>query len=117
MARVARYSPKARSLRQQVAHEQKRRSYIFFAVIAIALAYLSYNLVFSDMGLVKYLELKKNKSKLETEITRVGKENKAISEQVNALKKDPYFIEKYAREEYGMAKRDEFIFQYKNSDK
>ena len=81
------------------------------------MAYLSYNLVFGDMGLIKYLELKKNKSRLETEISQVGKENKALGEQVNSLKKDPYFIEKYAREEYGMAKPDEFIFQYKKNDK
>ena len=117
MARVARYSPKARGLRQQVAREQKRRTYIFFVFIAAALAYLSYNLVFGDMGFVKYLELNRNKARLEAEISSVGKENKALGEQVNALKKDPYFIEKYAREEYGMAKRDEFIFQYKNKDK
>jgi len=68
------------------------------------MAYLSYNLVFGDMGLIKYLELKKNRGRLESEISQVGKENKALGQQVNSLKKDPYFIEKYAREEYGMAK-------------
>jgi cell division protein FtsB len=117
MARVARYSAKTRGLRQQVTGEQRKRTYIFFAGVAVALAYLSYNLVFGDMGLIKYLELKKNKSRLESEISQVGKENRTVSEQVNSLKKDPYFIEKYAREEYGMAKPDEFIFQYKKNDK
>ena len=81
------------------------------------MAYLSYALVFGDMGLVKYMELNKNKARLEKEISQVSKDNKSLSEQVSALKKDPYFIEKYAREEYGMAKRDEFIFQYKKADK
>lgn len=117
MTRVAKYSTKTRGLRQQITREQRKRTYIFFAFVAVALAYLSYNLVFGDMGLIKYLELKKNKSRLENEISQVGKENKALGEQVNQLKKDPYFIEKYAREEYGMAKPDEFIFQYKKNDK
>lgn len=117
MARVAKYGAKTQGLRQQVTREQKKRTYIFFACITVALAYLSYNLVFGDMGLIKYLELRKNKDRLETEISQVGKENKALGEQVNSLKKDPYFIEKYAREEYGMAKPDEFIFQYKKNDK
>src|SRR5512135_1526648 len=100
MARVAKYSTKPRGLRQQVTREQKKRTYIFFVFAAVALAYLSYALIFGDMGLIKYLELKKNKSRLESEISRAGKENEALGEQVNSLKKDPYFIEKYAREEY-----------------
>ncbi len=83
----------------------------------MAIAYLSYNLVFGEMGLLKYIELKKNKQRLESDITRINRENKAMSEQVNALKKDPYYIEKYAREEYGLAKPDEFIFQFKKDDK
>jgi cell division protein FtsB len=117
MARVAKYSTKTRGMRQQITAEQRKRTYIFFACIAIAMAYLCYNLVFGDMGLIKYLELRKNKGRLESEISQVSKENGALGEQVNSLKKDPYFIEKYAREEYGMAKPDEFIFQYKKNDK
>ncbi|MGO9380156.1 MAG: FtsB family cell division protein [Dissulfurispiraceae bacterium] len=117
MARVAKYSSKTRGLRQQITHEQRNRTYIFFACVSVALAYLCYNLVFGDMGLIKYWELKKNKVRIESEISQVSNENRTLSEQVNSLKKDPYFIEKYAREEYGMAKPDEFIFQYKKNDK
>lgn len=106
-----------RGLRQQVSREQKRRTYIFFAAMIAALAYLSYNLLFGEMGVIKYLELRQNKQRLDTEISRIDKENKALNEQVNALKKDPYYIEKYAREEYGLAKPDEFIFQFKKDEK
>ena len=69
------------------------------------------------MGVIKYIELRQNKKRLESEIMRIDKENKALNVQVNSLKKDPYYIEKYAREEYGLAKPDEFIFQFKNNDK
>lgn len=117
MARVAKYSTKKRGLRQQVTHEQRNRTYIFFACVSVAAAYLCYNMVFGDMGLIKYFELKTNKVRIENEISRINKENKTLGEQVSELRKDPYFIEKYAREEYGMAKPDEFIFQYKKDDK
>ena len=117
MARVARYSAKTRGLRQQVTREQRKQTYIFLAFMAVALAYLCYTLVFGDMGLIKYLELNRNKSRIENEISKVNRENKALSEQVNSLKKDPYFIEKFAREEYGMAKPNEIIFQYNKNDK
>ena len=116
MARAAKNMVKTRGLRQQVSREQKRRTYIFFACVLAAMAYLSYNLMFGDMGVIKYFELRHNKKRLETELTRINKENKALSEQVNSLRKDPYYIEKYAREEYGLAKPDEFIFQFKKNE-
>ena len=117
MARIAKKTVKTRGLRQQVSLEQRKRTYIFFACILLTMAYLSYNLVFGDMGVIKYFELRQNKKRLEIELTRIDKENKALTEQVNSLRKDPYYIEKYAREEYGLAKPGEFIFQFKNDDK
>jgi cell division protein FtsB len=117
MARIANNNLRTRGLRQQVSREQRKRNYVFFCIIFVALAYLSYNLIFGEMGLLKYMELKKNKQRLESDIARIQKENKNMSEQVNSLKKDPYYIEKYAREEYGLAKPDEFIFQFKKDDK
>jgi cell division protein FtsB len=117
MPKVARGKIKTRGMREQVSREQRKRTYIFFACIALALAYLSYNLMFGEMGVIKYIEIKHNKTRLDGEITRIDKENKALNIQVNSLKKDPYYIEKYAREEYGLAKPGEFIFQFKNDDK
>jgi cell division protein FtsB len=117
MPKVAKGKTKTRGLREQVSREQRRRTCIFFACVALALAYLSYILMFGDMGVIKYIELKQNKMRLEGEITRINQENKALNVQVNSLIKDPYYIEKYAREEYGLAKPGEFIFQFKNDDK
>jgi len=117
MPKVAKGKIKTRGLRGQVAREQRRRTYIFFVCVILALAYLSYNLMFGEMGVIKYIELRQNKKRLDSEITRINRENKALNIQVNSLKKDPYYIEKYAREEYGLAKPGEFIFQFKNDDK
>jgi cell division protein FtsB len=104
---------KTPGLRNQVRREWKKRTYLFFAFVLAVFAFLAYTLLFGDMGLVKYMELKQNKAWLESEIIRIDRENRALSEQVNSLKKDPYYIEKYAREEYGLAKPDEVIFQFK----
>ncbi|MBN2655097.1 MAG: septum formation initiator family protein [Nitrospirae bacterium] len=106
------YEIKPRNLRQQVAVERKRRNLVFFTVISLALIYLGINLLFGDMGLIKYMQLKNNKAKLETEIKTIKSENEAMKHQVTSLKQDPYYIEKYAREEYGLAKPDEYIFQF-----
>jgi cell division protein FtsB len=102
----------SKNLRQQVVIERKRRNIIFFTIIILAFIYISSSMLFGDMGLIKYLGLNRTKSRLETEVKNIEKENKSLKSQTNALKKDPFYIEKYAREEYGLAKPDEYIFQF-----
>ncbi|MDX9714158.1 MAG: septum formation initiator family protein [Dissulfurispiraceae bacterium] len=106
------YEIRPKNLRQQVAVERKRRNIVFFTAISLAFIYLGINLLFGDMGLIKYMQLKKNKVKLEAEIETIILENKSIKQQVTSLKQDPFYIEKHAREEYGLAKPDEYIFQF-----
>ncbi|WP_333654676.1 FtsB family cell division protein [Dissulfurispira sp.] len=106
-----------RNLRQQVTVERKKRNVIFFTVIILALLYTSTSLLLGNMGFIKYLTLKKTKNSLETEITILEKENKILQAQINALKEDPYYIEKHAREEFGLAKPDEYIFQFQDDAK
>lgn len=106
-----------RNLRQQVTVEKKRRNIVFFTVIILAFLYIGTTLLLGDMGLIKYLKLKKIRNNLEAEIHTMEKENKILKAQINALKEDPYYIEKYAREEFGLAKPDEYIFQFQNDAK
>lgn len=108
---------KTKNLRQQVNTEKRRRNIIFFTLIILAFIYLSVTLLIGDMGLPKYLHLQKNKKKIEAEIKIMEKENKALKTEVEALKKDPYYIEKSAREEFWLAKPDELIFQFQKNDK
>ncbi|MDI6728042.1 MAG: septum formation initiator family protein [Thermodesulfovibrionales bacterium] len=106
-----------RNLGQQVAVERKKRNVVFFTVIILAFLYIGTTLLFGNMGFIKYLKLKKTKNSLETEIITLEKENKILKTQINALKEDPYYIEKHAREEFGLAKPDEYIFQFQNDSK
>ncbi len=103
-----------RNLRQQVTVERKRRNIIFFTIIILAFLYMGTALILGDMGFIKYLKLTKTKNNLEVEINTMDKENKILKSQINALKDDPYYIEKHAREEFGLAKPDEYIFQFQN---
>jgi cell division protein FtsB len=118
MARTVRNKTrKSPGLHSQVRRERNKRTYVFFLIVFGIIVFLSYSLFFGDMGVFKYLELKDNKTRLEQEIVQLDKENRGLGEQVNSLKRDPYYIEKYAREEYGLAKPDEVSFQIKKKDK
>jgi len=99
-------------LRKQVISESKKRRLIFFTVVLLGFIYLAVSLIFGDMGILKYSELKERKVYLEKQITEVERENKLLRSEVKLLKEDPYYKEKYAREEFELARPDEYIFRY-----
>ncbi len=103
-----------RNLRQQVTVEGKRRNIVFFTLVTLAFFYIVIALVLGNMGFLKYAALTKTKNTLVTDISTLEKENKALKTRVSSLKDDNFYIEKYAREEYGLAKPDEYIFQFKD---
>lgn len=99
-------------LKNQVKAEMKKRRLIFLTFVILCFVYLSINLVFGDMGLVRFAELNRTKADIEKQITDINKQNEQLKTQIDLLKKDPFYSEKFAREEYGLAKPDEYIFQY-----
>lgn len=101
-----------RNLRHQVVTEKKRWNLFFYSLITVIFICVALTMVFGDMGLIKYFHLKKAKGTLEKEISDLERDNKAFKSQVEALKNDPYYIEKKAREEYGLARKGEYIFQF-----
>lgn len=105
---------RTRNLRQQVIVESKKRGIFFFAIITIALFYLGAVLIFGTHGLIKYNALDKTKKKLTAEVKHIEKENKILEAQINALKEDAFYIEKHAREEFGLARSDEYIFKFQD---
>jgi len=48
--------------------------------------------------------LTKTKNRLDTVISTLEKENNALKNRITALKNDNFYVEKYALEEYGLAK-------------
>ncbi|MEW5744336.1 MAG: septum formation initiator family protein [Nitrospirota bacterium] len=104
---------KPKNLRQQVSVERRKRNILFFMLTGAGILYLGGALLFGDMGFIKYAELKRTKRALEKEITTLEEENRSLQRHVTALKEDRFYIEKHAREEYGLARPDEYIFQFK----
>jgi cell division protein FtsB len=99
-------------LEKQVRAEAKKNRMIFFTIIILSFMYLSISLVFGDMGLVKYFDLNRTRQNLEKQIAEVHQQNEQLRLQLKSLKDDPFYREKLAREEYGLSKPDEYIFQY-----
>lgn len=99
-------------LRKQVVSELKKRRLIFSLVTLLSFIYLCISLSFGDTGLLRYIELRKKKAQLESQIEELKKENEQLRLEIRLLKEEPFYTEKYAREEFGLARSDEIIFQY-----
>ncbi len=99
-------------LRKQVLAEVRKKKLIFLTVVILSFIYLSISLVFGDMGLFRYLELNRTKTNLEKQIDEINTQNEQLRTQLKLLKEDPFYREKLAREEYGLSKPNEYIFQY-----
>ncbi len=99
-------------LRKQVVSEVRKRRLIFFTFVVLSFIYLSVSLFFGDAGLLRYLELNKTKKGLEKQLIEINRQNEQIRTQIRLLKEDPFYKEKLAREEFGLAKPDEYIFKY-----
>jgi cell division protein FtsB len=99
-------------LRKQVLSEVKKKRLIFLTFVTLSFLYLSISLIFGDMGLFRYIELNRTKKNLEKEITEINHQNEQLRTQLKLLKEDAFYREKLAREEYGLSKPNEYIFQY-----
>lgn len=99
-------------LRRQVAAELRKRKLIFFTLTLLSILYVIVNGIFGDMGLIRYLELREKKASLENQISEIDQDNAKLRAHLKSIKEDPFIKEKHAREDYGLAKPDELIFQY-----
>jgi cell division protein FtsB len=99
-------------LRKQVASERKKRKLIFLTVVFLSFLYLLITLIFGDMGLLQYRELFAKKMHLEAQVKEIERDNARIRSEITSIREDPYYKEKHAREDFGLAKPDEYIFQY-----
>lgn len=106
-------SPKNRSLRQQIDSERKKKDFFFFFLVGIAFLYVIISAVFGNRGLIKYYELKDTENRLKTEIQQLHKDNSLLKSQIESLKQESFLREKYAREKFGLAKPEEYIYQFK----
>lgn len=99
-------------LRKQVHAEVRKKKLVFLTIVILSFVYLSVSLVFGDMGLLRYIELNRTKANIEKQIGEINAQNEQLRTQLKLLKEDPFYREKLAREEYGLSKPNEYIFQY-----
>ncbi|TFG74708.1 MAG: septum formation initiator family protein [Chrysiogenales bacterium] len=99
-------------LRKQVASERKKRKLILLTVVFLSFLYLLITLIFGDMGLLQCRDLFAKKMQLEAQVKEIEQDNARIRSEITSIREDPFYKEKHAREDFGLARPDEYIFQY-----
>ena len=99
-------------LKRQLNAETKRTRYVFYTIIFLSMLYIITNLVFGEAGYLKYRHLKEGRTGLEAEIGELKAENKKLAGSLESYRMNDFYKEKHAREDFGMAGSDEYIFVY-----
>lgn len=95
--------------------EQKRRTdkLLHYAphLMGVFVAVLLVHDIFGTHGYLAMRQKQQEIQKVRQELEKVNKENQQLQQNVQDLKSDPETIRKIAREEYGLAGRDEKIIK------
>jgi cell division protein FtsB len=81
------------------------------ALLLLALAALCVHDIFGAHGFIAMRRTAREIDDARGEISKLDDENRALADQVGALKSDPRIIERIAREEMGLARPGEMIFK------
>ena len=81
---------------------------MFLVIIAagITIAFL-----FNDRGLISWYKYTQEKNRIEAELDSLKTEEVRLREEIERLKFAPEYMEKLAREKYGMAKKGEKVYK------
>ena len=105
-------------MRTRVSGFIRRHKKILLSVGAVIIAsYLLLSFILSELGVVKYITMKREYNRIQNDVFRLDTENKKLMEEVDALKTEPDSIEALARENLGLAKEGEIIYRFQRETK
>ena len=105
-------------MRIRVSDFIRRHKKILLSVGAVIIAsYLLLSFILSELGVIKYITMKGEYNRIQSDVSRLDTENKKLMEEVDALKTDPDSIEALARENLGLAKEGEIIYRFQRETK
>ena len=68
--------------------------------------------IFGQRGLMSLVRARRQAEVLKTETARIRDENARLTEEIRLLQTDNAYVERLAREELGMVKPGELVFQF-----
>lgn len=101
-----------KTFRKQVNSELKRRRYVVYTILLLSFIYLAAGLLLGDRGVMRYLQLKEREGSLKTELSAINDDNEKLRSIIESYEENDFFVEKNARENFGLAGPGEYIYLY-----
>jgi cell division protein FtsB len=89
-----------------------RRKKLLVAAGVLFALYLLASFIFGEMGLVKYYRMKAQYNALTEETAELKQNNAGLRKDVYALKNEPAYVERIARDKLGLARKGEIVYYY-----
>ncbi|MBI3583922.1 MAG: septum formation initiator family protein [Nitrospinae bacterium] len=105
-----------RDIKKELGETNKKRLKILLLVSLSFFIFIVTAAIFRDDGVIKVYHLNKKVELLKNNISKLKKENEKLNSEVYALKNDSSYIEKIAREDLGLVKQDEVVFEFVEKD-
>lgn len=88
-----------------------------YLIPAGCLAFILFFTVFGDKGLLRIVELKQDKNKIDARLAENKAENEKLKREIVALKSDRRYLESIARKDFGLVRSNEVIYQFPQEKK
>jgi cell division protein FtsB len=68
--------------------------------------------IFGSRGLIQIYKLKEERNRIQMSNARLQEENRRLAEQIGRLRNNKEEVEKVAREELGLVRKGEIVYQF-----
>ena len=96
-----------RPLARDSSHSRRRWPWLVLIIVAVTIVAAATG----DQGLIRLFELRSDYARILGQNGELQADNARLEAEVKELREDPEAIEKIAREELGMVKQDEIVYQ------
>ncbi|MBL0224900.1 MAG: septum formation initiator family protein [Geobacteraceae bacterium] len=88
-----------------------------YLIPAGCIIFILFFTVFGDKGLLRIIELKQDKTRVNSRLNDSKSENEKLKLEISALKTDRRYLESIARKDFGLVRSNEVIYQFPQEKK
>ena len=106
--KIPRHIDKERERLRRLTLQRRLRKIAYFVGVGIVLWFI----LGGDLGVISMLRAIHQKKILEQAVLAERKRAKVLSDQIQKLSQDTFYIEQIARTKYGMARKNEIVYVF-----
>lgn len=86
----------------------------FFLLLVGLILLVWYFSLFGEKGLIKIIQLRRERDRIIADVSRIEEENKRLQEEIKRLREDSRYLESVARRDLGLIKENEILFIFED---